>query len=59
MSSRLLRVVLRVRCLEYLRPHLLFDAEKLFEALHNIDFSDYEPETVYLSREYELEYLTE
>ena len=28
MSSRLLRVVLRVRCLEYLRPHLLFDAEE-------------------------------
>ena len=25
----------------------------------NIDFSDYEPETVYLSREYELECLTE
>ena len=24
-----------------------------------IDFSDYEPETVYLSREYELECLTE
>ena len=34
-------------------------ARKLCEALHNIDFSDYEPETVYLSREYELEYLTE
>ena len=34
-------------------------AKKLCEALHNIDFSDYEPETVYLSREYELEYLTE
>ena len=25
------------------------------EALRNIDFSDYEPETVYLSREYELD----
>ena len=34
-------------------------ARKLCEALHNIDFSDYEPETVYLSREYELEHLTE
>ena len=34
-------------------------ARKLCEALHNIDFSDYEPETVYLSREYELECLTE
>ena len=33
-------------------------ARKLCEALHNIDFSDYEPETVYLSREYELECLT-
>lgn len=34
-------------------------ARKLYEALHNIDFSGYEPETVYLSREYELECLTE
>lgn len=33
-------------------------ARKLCEALHNIDFSGYEPETVYLSREYELECLT-
>ena len=34
-------------------------ARKLCEALHNIDFSEYEPETVYLSREYELECLIE
>lgn len=34
-------------------------ARKLCEALHNIDFSDYEPETVYLNREYEDEYKLE
>ena len=41
------------------RPTQSLWAKKLCEALHNIDFSDYEPETVYLSREYELECLTE